>query len=751
MPPTQRFARLLVWSFCFVTCSGFWAATSRAEVGSPGKAAEEVFWSFRKPVRPSVPDPAVSSPVQAEFWKAHAARIRNPIDAFVLAKLAEQGLPPAPLADRQTLVRRAYFDLLGLPPSPEQVAKFVGDSSVDAWPNLIDELLKSPHYGERWGRHWLDVARYADSGGYETDVYYRNAWRYRDYVVKSFNDDKPYDQFVQEQIAADELWPDNLDLDATYVMSADKVKHLEARIGTGFFALGPMIHESSMDAKKLQYERLTDWVDTAGSAFLGLTLACARCHDHKFDPLTQKDYFGLQAAFAGSKEIELPIVNAMEQTDFKQFYPRIIAVDEARKACRLFEKKLGGKAPSDEEQKQQRQLLEALARALLAVPEAAGSSPGTRYDGIMEIPTVTVLGHERPELISPVYLLSRGDLDRRQGKVDAALPAVVATSTGTPTVLPGPFGGRKALALWLTQPDHPLTSRVMVNRLWQWHFGRGLVGTPNDFGKMGEAPTHPELLDWLATEFVARGWSVKQMHRLIMLSSTYQMTSSFAADRSLAVDPDNRLLWRMNRRRLEGEALWDALHAVGGTLNLKVGGRPVVPPLPEDELSAMRDRWQWTVSADPQDHCRRALYVLVRRNFRFPVLDVFDAPVNSVSCPVRDVTTVAPQALWFMNNRTALRQAQEFAGRIVKDAGDEPAIWVDQAWSIALGRPPSEAERQKARNFIRKLAADDAASEEPSGLESPPPALAALPPARAAALVKLCLTVMNLNEFAYID
>ena len=322
---------------------------------------------------------------------------------------------------------------------------------------------------------------------------------------------------------------------------------------------------------------------------------------------------------------------------------------------------------------------------MLSLPENGASAPGTPFDGLMEVPTATVLGHEQPELVPTVYVLSRGDLSRPKEAVQPALPAILARNTGREAALAGPFGSRKELALWLTQPDHPLTARVMVNRIWAWHFGRGIVATPNDFGRMGQPPTHPELLDWLATEFVARGWKIKEMHRLIMLSRTYRQRSDFFSEEHGRIDPDNRFLWRMNRRRLEAESLWDAVHAVAGTLNLKMGGRPVMPPLAAEELT---DKAFWVTNADPQEHTRRGLYILVRRNFRFPLFDIFDAPVNAVSCAGRDVSTVAPQALWLMNNKTAFGQSQAFAARLVREAGNKPESWIDRGWRLALGRQP---------------------------------------------------------------
>jgi hypothetical protein len=698
-----------------------------------------VHWSFQPPQRPTPPDAGTLK---------HRERIRNPIDQFVFDRLQKSGLDPAGEAKTRTLVRRAHFDLLGLPPSPEEMSAFLADKKPGAWNRLIDRLLQSRHYGERWGRHWLDVARYADSGGYETDIYYRNAWRFRDYVVKSFNDDKPYNVFVQEQIAGDEIWPDNLDLDPrkVYKVSDEKRRHLEARIGTGFYTLGPQIHESALDARRLDYETMIDWVDTTASAFMGLTLGCARCHEHKFDPFTQADYFSLHAVFASARVIELPLWTAMEEADWRQAYPRVIAVERARKAYRLFESSHAGKTLTAEQAKQKQNLLNAVAQSVLALPERAAGQFAVDYAGLMHQPIARVLGRRHPALIRPIHLLDRGELKKPGKLMPPALPAVLAKSTGTPAGLKRPFGSRKQLAMWLTRPDHPLTARVMVNRIWQWHFGRGLVETSNDFGKMGQPPSHPGLLDWLATRFVADGWKVKNLHRLIMNSDTYRRSSRFATEKHLDEDPDNRLLWRANRRRLEAEALWDAVHATAGTLNRAFGGPPVVPPLAADEIASLREKWHWTVSADPAQHTRRGIYIMVRRNFKFPMFEVFDTPVTSVSCPVRDVTTVAPQALWGLNNSSVIRQATQLAGRVVKEAGDKSAAHIQRAWHIVLSRPPTAEESRSALALL-----DSLEKTSQTELEHLPAALKTLPAARRRALAKLCLALFNLNEFAFVD
>ena len=391
---------------------------------------------------------------------------------------------------------------------------------------------------------------------------------------------------------------------------------------------------------------------------------------------------------------------------------------------------------------------------MLELPEAAASSPNDRFDGLMEIPTATVLGHVEGPLVPAVHILSRGDLDRPKRAVGPDLPSVLRVATHYREPLGGPLSSRKQLAQWLTSPEHPLTARVMVNRIWQWHFGTGLVATANDFGKMGLAPSHPQLLDWLARRFVEQGYSVKQMHRMIMLTEAYQRTSVYAEPHNLAKDADNRLLWRANRRRLEAEALWDFLHATAGTLNLKSGGRPVIPPLAADEISALREPWQWAVTADPREHTRRGLYLIVRRNFRFPMFEVFDSPVNSVSVPRRDSTIVAPQTLWSLNNLRAWQQAQQFAARLVREAGTDPNAWIERAWAVALSRPPSETEKSEALQLLDVLSATAASPADgaaPPALDNPPAELAKLPPERAAALAKLCLAIFNLNEFLFVD
>jgi len=745
---------------------------------------EPSWWSFKKPVRPAVPQPR------------HSDLVANPIDAFVIAKLEEKGLTPAPTADRLTLVRRAYFDLLGLPPTPEEVDHFLKDTSPNAWANLVDTLLASPRYGERWGRRWLDVVRYADSAGFEGDVYYPNAWRYRDYVIKSFNDDKPYDRFVQEQIAGDELWPDDLGLDGFYAVPPEKLEHLEAAVGTTLFTFGPEIQESNMDLRKLRYERLTDAVDTTGSAFLGLTFKCARCHDHKFDPLSQKDYYRLQAVFAGSTAGALPVVTGMSTSHRDENYHTILALEEARVAYWQYEKQIKQRvmkakekgfsaeavkafetpmrnrteaqtalaAPLDkishglkikelltpEERPTYQKLVQKLAEAALAVPQADASHQ-VQYDGFFDVPSATILKDLPEEMVPATYVYSRGDLKTPLTRVEPGLPGALVDDHDSSDFPMSPGGPRfrKQLALWLTKPDHPLTARVMVNRIWEGHFGRGIVATENDFGHQGLPPTHAELLDWLASEFVRQGWSIKSMHRLIMLSKTYQMDSRFIDPADEKIDAPNNYLWHMNRTRLEGEAIWDSIHEVAGDINFKMGGRPIMPPLSKPELAALRIPEEWVPPADPLEANRRGVYILTRRNFSFPLFDRYDMPVNAESCPRRDVTTVAPQVLWTLNNQVAFRESERFAARLVKAAGNNPSAWIDAAWHIALARAPSAQEKSEALSMLKKL---DGISSAKRDAEDPLPAeLATIGTTRADALTKLCLTLLNLNEFVYVD
>jgi hypothetical protein len=619
----------------------------------------------------------------------------NPIDRFVEAKLRERGLAPTGPADKQTLVRRATFDLTGLPPTPAEIDAFLADKSADAYAKLVDRLLASPAYGERWGRHWLDVARYADTGGFEADHLYATAWQYRDYVIRAFNADKPFDRFVKEQVAGDELWPDDAD----------------AATATGLYCVGPVLPESASVSDLLEYEWLTDVADTTGAAFLGLTFGCARCHDHKYDPLTQRDYCGLQAVFAAS---DRPFPDKV----------RILRV-----------KALNGllsDAP--------------FPKKLLNDPRCT-----IRTDADVRLH----LFH-RAEPLS-VHRLHRGEF----GKPREATPPAVPAALGKAEFEKVPPGQRRAaFANWLASAENPLTARVIVNRVWGWHFGQALVRTPSDFGAQGEPPTHPELLDWLAKDFTAHGWRLKRLHRQIMLSATYQQSPQMrnadfgmrnetqsvpftVAASSLVLiphsafrtpyskDPDDRLLWHFPRQRLDGETIRDAMLASAGTLNGKRFGPPVVPPLGGAELAGLFDaKGKWPVTKDPAEHTRRSVYLLVRRTFVYPLFAAFDPPETMTSCPQRPRTVVPTQALTLLNSPLVREQSAAFAKRLRSECGEKPEAIVPRAWALAFGRPPTQVETDRTLAFLRKRAAP----EDPQ-----------------AALAELCLALFNANEFVFID
>ncbi len=688
-----------------------WIAAGAAwtEVKSAGAPAS--WWSFRKPSRPVLPL------VKDVAWAKH------PIDSFVLAKLEQNGLRPTPEADRQVLARRAYFDLHGLPPTPEQVDQFVNDSSPDAWRKLIDRLLESPRYGERWGRYWLDLVRYADTSGFETDHFFVTAWRYRDYVIKAFNTDKPYDTFVKEQIAADELWSTNMDLEGTLKLPKEKEENVNRRIGTSLFTIGSFPIEFTYYGDQYRAEWQADAVDTVGAAFLGLTVGCARCHDHKFDPITQRDYYRMNALFAGSVEREIPLGSIFDVQTATRNFPLLAQAEAMKQMAR-------GGGPGGRRQQQDVDGEQAEGEA---APRAAAPMDPKRAELLQRLgeaylraparmPTAIVLGHE--ETVPDTHILGKGDFKAKGEKVEPGF--LSALNPGPPILEPKDAlfvpQRRKALAQWLTSPEHPLLARVMINRIWQGHFGEGIVRTPNDFGRQGDAPTHPELLDWLAAEFAARGWSMKEMHRLIMTSNSYR-AASVATGTTLQKDPDNRLFSRMNRRRLDADALRDTVLAVSGALNLKMGGVGIIPPLSKEETQAARMPQLWPANPNPAEHDRRSVYLQMKRSLTLPMLAIFDAPDTAMSCARREKSTVAPQALALMNSEFTSRQAALFAARVAKTAaGDNPEAAVDTAWRLAMGRAPGADERQTAAEYLRRNN-----------------------------LQRLCLMLFNLSEFIYVD
>lgn len=668
---------------------------------------DRMFWSFHTP---APLNPPVSSLTSSEL-----SQLRNPIDAFVLPTLRQNGLAFSPEADRATLIRRLSFDLIGLPPTPDEVARFVDDTRPSAYEDLVERYLASPHYGERWARHWLDVAGYADSEGAQNEDRVRpNMWRYRDYVVRAHNSDKPYDRFLLEQLAGDEL----ADYESASVISDEIYDNL---VATGFLRTAPdRTFANITNFVPDRVEVIADDIQILGSAVMGLTLHCSRCHSHKFDPLPQRDYFRLAATlkdaldehdWIGPEQRQLKHVPHAERQTWEVAEKEIAARIEPLKRQLEAEKEDESKKKLQEQIKQ----IEATRK-----PE----------------PTIRALWSRGDP--SPTYILQRGNYLTPGKEVGPGVPSVL-TDGKTPFRVEPPWPGaratgrRLALARWLTAPEHPLTARVMVNRIWRHHFGAGIVATLGNFGKTGAAPTHPELLDWLAQEFVRRGWSVKAMHRLIVTSTTYRQSS----DRNEAVaarDPENRLLSHMPLRRLESEILRDALLSVAGQLN----NRPFGPP---DEVEVRGDGL--VTARNSVYGGRRSIFVLHRRTKMPTILENFDSPQMGPNCMERGESIVAPQALHLLNNATVHELAGHFADRILHEAGDDRRRQIARVYELAFGRAPRPEELHVAEETMDQLhmewigtlgSRSDAAQE-----------------AAKRALQNYCHAIMNSAGFIYVD
>ncbi len=762
---------------------GAWAASNDL----PFTQEQLNHWAYQKVNKPKKPV------VKNRAW------VKTPVDAFVLAKLEAKGLKPAPAADKITLLRRATFDLTGLPPTPEEAAAFLADNSPKAFEKVVDRLLASPRYGEKWARHWLDLARYAESEGFKSDETRPNAWRYRDYVIKSFNEDKPYDRFIREQIAGDELWPDDPD----------------AAVATGFNRHYPDEY-NARNLRQRRQEILNDITDTVGAVFLATTYGCARCHDHKYDPVLQKDYYRLQAFFAATRskddyvlippseqaehqrklkiwqeqtkelreqiaKLEAPVAKGIYDENFEK-YPeeiRLAITTPAEKRDTMqwlmyhkaqWQLNYGvdedGNGVAQKLKGEQKKQWEALRKQLAA------------FDDIKPKPLpigsgITDVGVEAPA----TYVLRVGVYDAFGEEVQPGFLTML--DRGAARITPsssGTTGRRTALANWLADPANPLTARVMVNRLWHYHFGRGIVGTPSDFGEMRDRETHRELLDWLAAEFMnptwgvsdgatgrltrgannpqsairnpqSQGWIVKQMHRLIMLSNVYQQSSAFNAE-AAKVDPDDKLIWRFRRQRLTGEEIRDAILATSGRMNWQMGGPSVFPEIPKE----MDVRGGWKRNESEDQKTRRSVYTFVRRNSRFPMFQAFDMPDTHESCSRRAVTTTAPQALNLLNDRAILASAQSFAGRVLKEAGADANAQIVAAYRLAFSREPDAGERKLAMDFLRQQSAlikSRIEAKQPVALPSNCPV--EIDQARAAALVDFCHVLFNSNEFVYVN
>jgi len=733
-----------------------WDGAPSVPAGSPATTSlEEMtiapearnYWAFRKPVQAALPV------INSGFT--------NPIDRFLEKARREKGLRPAPRADRITLLRRAYMDLIGLPPTPAETAAYLADNSPNAWEHLIDKLLASPHYGERWGRHWLDVARYADSNGFEHDYDRPNAWRYRDYVIRAFNQDTPYDRFLAEQIAGDEL---------------DRVTD-DSMIATGFLRSYAKVGYREKDNPQFRYEYLDDMIGTIGRGVLGLTVNCARCHNHKFDPISQKDYYQMQASLFGYVETDYPLASKeqaeahekktaeieakigplrqkirqldepyrsrLAQEKFKK-YPdnvqRAIAIPEDKRTpgeALLAGQVIRTTSVSSDEidrvmsagDKAQKASLNEQIRALQNerpkplpmaaivtdgdyrfTPDGPGDEPAPGKGVKNEVTEGSFLfkgpGRYQPP---PSYFLIRGDVESRGSLMKPGFVSVI--TYGNPKVEDPPANGRtsgrrRALAEWLGSPENPLTARVAVNRIWSHHFGQGIVGTLDNFGKMGDRPTHPELLDWLAVEFMNRGWSIKQIHRLMMTSEAYQMSSQYQDAGDAEKDPDNQNLWRFRIQRLDAEIVRDAMLAASGALDLTMRGPPVFPHIPGEILKSMSEGI-WKREEDGPRVWRRSVYVYRKRGLPFPMFEVFDLPDQNISCGRRNVSTVPTQALTLLNDEFVLRQSKLFADRVEEAAPGDATKRIEMAYRIALSRPPREDEARLAADFLKKRSLAD--------------------------------------------
>lgn len=571
---------------------------------------------------------------------------QNPIDHFVQQELGKQGIRPQPAASRRTLIRRLSFDLLGLPPTPEEIHAFESDPSEDAYDRLVHRLLQSPRHGERWAQHWLDLARFAETDGFEHDKIRPNAWQYRDWVITALNDDMPYDEFIRRQIAGDELYPDDN----------------SALVATRFCLSGPDMPDVNLMEER-RHSVLNELTSTVGEVFLGLQIGCAQCHDHKYDPVSQGDFYRMRAIF----EPAVALKKNQSLSTLQESFP----------------------------------------------------------------------------YAQPSHLMIRGDFRHPGPHVLPGVIRVISSKSNTfsPTPSRQTAGLRTALANWLVAPQNPLTARVMVNRVWQHHFGIGLTDTPSEFGVMGSEPTHPELLDWLSARFIEQGWSLKALHQLIVTSATYRQRSRLDANAThaerqawtegLKQDPQAQLLSRYPRWRLEGEAIRDAILAASGQINLKTGGPGVRPPLPQELVGTLLKN-QWNVTEDSAEHFRRSVYVFARRNLRYPIFEVFDRPSANSSCSSRGVSTTAPQSLHLLNSHFTHDMSQRMAKSMINEHSTTDSR-IEQAFLRCLGRTPQSEERSMVRTYF-------AASGQDSHGEI-----------QVEQLAHLCLSLFNCNEFVVVD
>ncbi|HTD65716.1 MAG TPA: PSD1 and planctomycete cytochrome C domain-containing protein [Candidatus Limnocylindria bacterium] len=727
-------------------------------------------WSFlplRSPSKPAV---------------ENASAVRTPGDRFILAALEEKKLRLSPNASAQKIVRRIYFDLIGLPPTPAQVESFVKVSAVNspsAVESLVDELLAGPHYGERWARHWLDVVRYADSNGSEGDADRPTAYHYRDFVIRAFNEDMPFDTFARWQLAGDELEPDNP----------------RAIAATGFIVAGTHaalpLNLMEEERTRERFNELDDMIATTGSAMLGLTLACARCHDHKYDPVPRRDYYRIQSAFNGGDRAEVPLAPIEEVRHYREAEAKWkTEFDAAKKRLDDWEKearkrhetaarhiKIGALKISDEEKallknnretKEAKELARKFSKELKVEDKELRPFFSDEERAEWDSREKAFKGAEarKPNPLPAAYgfadygakpretfLLARGDFRAKSEPVELGFLTAL-TKGKTPTDYwtaaradsrrADSTQQRRAMAEWMTDTEHgagTLVARVIVNRVWQHHFGQGLVRTVNDFGARCDPPTHPELLEWLTSEFVKSGWKLKPLHRLIMTSSVYLQDTTFDAAKA-KVDPDNRLLWRRRPQRIESEILRDSMLAVSGTLNSQMFGPAFKAPVAPEAIQArnMKDPYPKDLKDTPATR-RRSVYVFHKRVVQQPLMQAFDGPDAQASCGRRENTTVAPQALALLNDKFVRARALDFAQRVEKEAGTEPKAQVRLAWRWALGREPLTDELDSATTFLNAQL-QQRSTRDPDKPKND---------AQNLALADLCQAIFAMNEFIYVD
>ncbi len=760
-------------------------------------AEHRKYWAFVKPER--APIPVVKN----------AAWVKNPIDAFILAELEKKSLRPSAPADKATLLRRVTFDLTGLPPTPKELGDFLNDKSANAYEKIVDRLLNSPRYGERWAQHWLDVVRFGETNGFELDAERPQSWRYRDYVVNALNADKPYDKFLQEQIAGDEIAPNSF----------------ETQIATGFLRAGPQhVVAGNLDKAELRQEYLTETMFTIGSGVLGLTVGCARCHDHKFDPILQSDFYKLQSFFAATDNTEFSPASEAEKESYKaalktheeklnpikeqireiekpyeaqirterraKLEPRYLQAFDAPKEKRTPEQK--------EDARYVERILEIKYEDLLQVLPADVKAKRAAlrrkiHDAVWDEPSALPKAQVIADRLDPIptsFVFKGGEVHTPTREVQPQFPRVLLPpNTNEPasiSKIAKSTGRRTALANWLTAPENPLTARVMVNRLWHHHFGRGLVATPNDFGRNGAGVTNQALLDWLAVTFregvadfgmqnadsksspqptisnsQSKAWSLKRLHKLMVMSATYQQSSAPNPQSAIpnpqsvnpqSVDPENKLLWRANRQRLDAEAIRDAILATTGTLTEQFGGPSVRVPLEPEVVENIFTEYEpdnlWPVHPDAKQHTRRSLYLMRKRNVRLPLLVAYDAPDLMSVCGARNISVHSLQALTMLNSDFMLAQSKALTVRLFAEAKSERAMFI-KLYQLALGRAPRADEIKATMVFLKEhkeiLRGRDKQGEQIAQVKN-----LTVDKITAAAWVDLCLATLNLNEFVYV-